>query len=262
MYPTLNIYRKPTWTGQYINFNSFVPLKIKRNLIRCLTERALRICSNDSLDSELENIRNIFLQNDYPLRLIDKTIMSTRNSTQVQTAKKKNVFITLPFKGDSPAELVTRRLKHVIGVTYYAANLCLSFSSTPLIQLKLKDKLPKSTTSCCVYTFECSCRASYVGRTMRCLSERIREHCPASLSLGVQRSYSSSIASHLMESKHRINPEMAFKIIYRAPVKFSRLMRFKLLSIAEAVAIRLFNPILCVQKKLIRSLTLCWPAAG
>ena len=32
-----SVYRKGTWNGQYIHFESFAPMKQKRNLIRCLT---------------------------------------------------------------------------------------------------------------------------------------------------------------------------------------------------------------------------------
>ncbi|GAA53312.1 glycosylphosphatidylinositol anchor attachment 1 protein [Clonorchis sinensis] len=40
-------YRNPTWSGQYINFSSFVPLKQKRNLIHSLTSRGRKTCSDD-----------------------------------------------------------------------------------------------------------------------------------------------------------------------------------------------------------------------
>ena len=48
-----SVHRKRTWNGQHIHFESFVPLKQKRNLIRCLTSRAIRICTTDPLANEL-----------------------------------------------------------------------------------------------------------------------------------------------------------------------------------------------------------------
>ena len=70
------VYRKKTWTGQYIHFDSFAPLRQKRNLIHCLTGRALKICTADSLDQELEFLRDVFVQNGYPMRFIQKTMES------------------------------------------------------------------------------------------------------------------------------------------------------------------------------------------
>ena len=48
------VYRKPTWVG---HFYSFVPLRFKRNLIRCLYLRAKRICTSDAISDELEFLR-------------------------------------------------------------------------------------------------------------------------------------------------------------------------------------------------------------
>ena len=40
-----NIYRKTKFTGDYIPFNSYSPIKQKIDLISCLTYRAIKICS-------------------------------------------------------------------------------------------------------------------------------------------------------------------------------------------------------------------------
>ena len=49
-----SIYRKPTFTGQYLRWNSFSPRKRKTNLILTLTHRTLAICSPERLPSELD----------------------------------------------------------------------------------------------------------------------------------------------------------------------------------------------------------------
>jgi hypothetical protein len=253
------VYRKPTWTGQYIHFDSFVPLNQKRNLIRCLTERATKICSNDCLQDELDFLKHTFTLNGYPERFILKTMQSIRKAPKIQTAGKKRVYISLPFRGDSISEVITRKLKCSIETTFMAANLCLSFSSSPAISFQLKDRLPKSTTSFCIYSFVCSCRASYVGRTTRYLSDRMREHTPAWLSQGLIKSTPSAVALHLAETGHVTNNNNAFQVIFRVTPNRSRAVRLRLLSIAEAIAIRLHKPNLCIQKKLVRPLNLCWP---
>ena len=45
-----SIYRKSTFTGQYINYHSYRAIKRKINLIRTLCERAIRICSPTHLE--------------------------------------------------------------------------------------------------------------------------------------------------------------------------------------------------------------------
>ncbi|KAG5454209.1 hypothetical protein CSKR_111132 [Clonorchis sinensis] len=54
---------KYTWKSQCIHFDSFVPLQQKGNLFRCLTERAINICSSDCLQGELKYLGRTLLQN-------------------------------------------------------------------------------------------------------------------------------------------------------------------------------------------------------
>ena len=69
-----SVYRKPTFTGQYIHWNFFGPKQRKTNLIDTLTHRALKICSKSTLKHELDNIRSILVKNGYPEFLIDSRI--------------------------------------------------------------------------------------------------------------------------------------------------------------------------------------------
>ena len=52
-----DLYRKPTFTGLSLKYNSFITKICKTNLIKCLIDRAYKICSTyDSFSNELENI--------------------------------------------------------------------------------------------------------------------------------------------------------------------------------------------------------------
>ena len=57
---TTSVFRKPTFSGSYQKWSSFVPLSRKLNLIGMLTHRALQICSKNKISEELQNIRRIF----------------------------------------------------------------------------------------------------------------------------------------------------------------------------------------------------------
>ena len=73
---------------------------------------------------------------------------------------------------------------------------------------------------------------------------------------------SSSIVAHLVESGHKVNPLKAFRVLYNVPTVGARNVRLRRLAIADAVAIELFNPPLCAQKRYVRTLSLPWPSAS
>ena len=86
-----SIYRKSTFTGDYIPLHSYTPIKQKINLISCLTYRVIKICSERYLKSELENLRNIFKDLGYPLDIIDSTIAKTKDKLECLKFGPKNV---------------------------------------------------------------------------------------------------------------------------------------------------------------------------
>ena len=114
----------------------------------------------------------------------------------------------------------------------------------------------------CVYQFNCSCGASYIGRTQRALSLRIREHVPAWLGKGVTKSINSAILSHLVDSEHHIKIEEAFSVLYQVPKTLPQRARLRLLYTAEAIWINTKKPNLCIQKRYIQPLCLPWPTTG
>ena len=70
-----SIYRKPTFTGQYIRWNSFSPKARKINLIKTLVNRALIICSKTKLDSKLDTIKQLLIDKGYPEDVLVSCIM-------------------------------------------------------------------------------------------------------------------------------------------------------------------------------------------
>ena len=87
-----------------------MPLKLKRNLIRSLTERAIKICTDDSIEQELEKLKHIFVQNGYPNRFILRTMEKVKQTKKLALVSKKRVDVNLHFKKESLTELITSRL--------------------------------------------------------------------------------------------------------------------------------------------------------
>ena len=47
-----SVYRKPTFTGLYLSWDAFAPMSRKLNFIKCLSFRALNICSDSKIKEE------------------------------------------------------------------------------------------------------------------------------------------------------------------------------------------------------------------
>lgn len=124
-------------------------------------------------------IINIFLENNYPLKLIFDNI----NSRLKYLLHHKNTRIT----DNSDSEI-----RHYFLLPYIKSlsekfksitrNAGLSLAYTGLDNLKSiikghRDPLPRSYSNNVVYRFNCTdCEASYVGQTKRFLKTRIAEH--------------------------------------------------------------------------------------
>ena len=67
------IYCKPTFSGVYSNFESFLPSVYKLGMVYTLVYRCVRICSDWKMfHSELTSLKNIFRKNGYPENFIDQ----------------------------------------------------------------------------------------------------------------------------------------------------------------------------------------------
>ena len=65
-----SVYRKPTFTGQYLNFNSHHPYTVKKGIVRCLQHQAKIISSDtDAYQEEMISLRHNLHCNNYPERM-------------------------------------------------------------------------------------------------------------------------------------------------------------------------------------------------
>ena len=98
----ISVYRKPTFTGQYLRWKSYSPLKCKISLISTLMHRALMICTKRRLNGEMERINKILLDNGYPKYVINAQII--KKIAQLSTFKrfgpeKHPVYLRVPWIG-------------------------------------------------------------------------------------------------------------------------------------------------------------------
>ena len=220
--------------------------------------RARKICSEDRLSSELALITETLVSNGYPKGFIDKHSNQCIRAPKPVSVDKLKVYIELPFKGDMAMRETTKRLSAAVQSTYNAAEIRVINRTQRLPLPSIKGEQAVGAKSHCIYQFTCDCGDSYIGRTDRCLSSRIKEHLPQWVQRTIEngpqaevthKQPASSIARHLLTTGHRIDPNRSFKILlsHHNP----NFLRF-----AEAVAISRLRPPLCVQKQLCVNLRL------
>ena len=175
-----SVYRKPSFTGQYIRWDSFGPSKRKKNLISTLVHRALRICSKSMLQQELENIRVILRDNGYPESIIDRGIsnkLARFQSLPKFGPTKRPVYLKLPWIGNIFLKF-ENKIKSSIKHCFRAVEPRVLFSTRKIFPSIHKDAVPSIQQSMVVYEYVCRCDCRYVGRTSLRLEERINQHVP------------------------------------------------------------------------------------
>ncbi|CAF4980729.1 unnamed protein product, partial [Rotaria socialis] len=99
-----SIYRKPTFTGLLLKWNSYVPHSYKVSAISSMIYRAIKICSSySSMHIEFEYIQNLALKkkNDYPLKFVQNQIKKTLNRHFEGLNKISNETLTKPDELDN-----------------------------------------------------------------------------------------------------------------------------------------------------------------
>ena len=78
------VYRKPTSTDIYINWNAHAPTEWKIGTLRNLIKRAKLICSDESLmNVEMKYLTKVFHEvNDYPMSIINSIAQQELNDSQ------------------------------------------------------------------------------------------------------------------------------------------------------------------------------------
>ena len=86
------IYRKPTFTGVYLNWTSLTSRRYKIGLVKCLLGRAWRICTDiETKNLEVKRIKAVLLRNNYPEHILDLEISKfVRIETIKDDAKRVN----------------------------------------------------------------------------------------------------------------------------------------------------------------------------
>ena len=146
--------QKPGVYFPYVNdtLSSFCPKQRKISLIKTLTHRALMICCESKLDSELEKLTKIFLENGYPEDVISVYIREKIGnfSADVKFGPQKcPVYLKLPWIGDSSLRFESQ-IKQAITNCFFAVNPRIVYSTN-----KGPSVHSKGVLSCHTKKFRC-----------------------------------------------------------------------------------------------------------
>ena len=99
------IYRKPTFSGVYSNFESFLLSVYKFGMVYPLVYRCFRICSDwIKFHVELTFLKEIFCKNGYRENFIDNCFKKFLDNIhlvkeKVPTMERKHLLLVLPYLG-------------------------------------------------------------------------------------------------------------------------------------------------------------------
>ena len=166
------IYRKSVFSSLYLNWDTFVPKSKKVNLIKCLTFRTLKICLDNKIKSEFEQIKNLFFWVMGILRNSLLTPLTKLNmfSNNIRPLSLLNAQFMLDFLGlDFQASWLPIRFLPVI-ICQNRAMVQTIFTNQAAFLFIHKDVLPIFQQSNLIYKFQYIC----IGPTFQCLKVSVK----------------------------------------------------------------------------------------
>ena len=249
-----SLYRKPTFSGLYTNFYSFISEKYKKGLILSLFFRIFTFTITwEKFHSEVEFLRNIFKKNSYPEHFFDKcikTFLDKKFSAAKSTVEKRELKISLPFFGKYSNQ-VTKNISRLASEYLINTKITIVWNTPRRLRnlFVFKDRLPMRLRSKILYNFTCNgCNSIYLGKTIRHFLVRAYEHLGVSLLTDNQYTYNpnnnnnSGILDHLHEKNGCNGTLDDFEIIGQANNDF-------FLRIKESLLIKKFKPTINSKEK-------------
>ena len=114
-----SIHRKPTFSGVYTNFTSFIPINYKFSLIFTLLFRYFIIASDFSkFHVKVSKLKCLLLRNGYPKNLIDfcikrflEKIFTAKSINVIPDVPKNKILVILPYLGTASLQARNRLVK-------------------------------------------------------------------------------------------------------------------------------------------------------
>ena len=158
----------------------------KTNLIKCLTQRAIKICSTPELESELNKLHDIFQNNGYPDSVIEETIaLVTEREKKIQaqnSCRTDKAVLRIPWIG----LLSNKFRKEIVDTTtavFQTVQPIIVLTTRYAFSGIVKDPLLMTSRSSSIYQYQCCCEQWYISKTTQRLAEQIK-HVPNKMLIG------------------------------------------------------------------------------
>ena len=187
------VYRKPTHTDKYLDYQSHHPLSHKLSVVSTLYRRVDTHCSTGSARcTEKSHVSQALKVNGYPKKLSRPPVKKMQQVTQ----EWKSTAVLPYVRGVSES---LRRVLVPLGV-----RVCFRPAITLRRMLsRPKDVIPDVQKSGVVYKIPCSgCQESYIGQTGRRLKQRFDEHKRAIKQADFN---ASPLAEHAWTEQHPVD---------------------------------------------------------
>ena len=181
-----DIYTKPTNTGQYTNFNSYVPWRYKTSWAYALFARAMKLCSSAALKSkQISRIDKLLSWNGFPNYVRSKLIKKFKADYASSNFKKRDseneidkITLKIPYMGPEGDKLVKTLRRKISKNVSRKLILRVIYTTTKISDFcSVKDKIPDEQKNHVVYKIKCpACGGCYVGKTDCCFGVRMQEH--------------------------------------------------------------------------------------
>nr|CAI5855617.1 unnamed protein product [Callosobruchus analis] len=224
-------YTKPMSSGRYINYFSYHPPRMKKNLILALKNRVIRLSHPQHRNESLQKLKKLLIDNSYPIKFINSLLFNYNerssfmlqqnntnavridsnavsnntlpSSTPSRNAQNNNnqegvvvLYKTLPYVDNLTPRLINIFKNHNIKIALTNVITVSKLFSKLKTPVKLLDK------SNVVYKIPCGeCSKSYIGQTSRYLQGRINSH-----KSDINRNVNScGLTQHAIDTGHTVS---------------------------------------------------------
>jgi hypothetical protein len=173
-----DLFRKSTWSGRYLNYDSHLPLTYKRNTVSLMAKKILQFSNSEFHVDNFSLLRRTLLANGYPLKFLDR-ILDETCATFGSTTSLRNVltsstlkFMSIPYIPGLFEKFKRLFEKYDVKVVGKGENNVRKkfFSS-------LKDTDVTDVQSGVVYQVPClGCAQVYIGNTIQYVKRRMGNH--------------------------------------------------------------------------------------
>ncbi|KAI5743391.1 hypothetical protein M8J77_017676 [Diaphorina citri] len=168
----LSVYKKPTHSNTYVNYNSNCNPSVKKALIKTLKKRAEKICTNqERLEEEKNKVIEALKENNYPEQYVRK--VWDKIETPQQSRPRPITTISIPYVQNLSEKIKRENNKLNIRTVFQSQRKIAQLISTPETSEERKNKNVIYKISCTQP--DCN-KGPYIGETKAQLHVRKNQH--------------------------------------------------------------------------------------